>query len=322
MLEILPYSPEQKTRFDSFVLNDSINGTFLQTQNFLEYHPKARFQDASLFCHNSGTLCAVIPGAKIGEEFISHPGSTFGGPIISSDCYSGKRIFDILKTFDHYFSENYKSVKLKITPALFSQQPTDLLEYALERLGYQRHTELSSYIPLKKETDPIEFCNKECRRIIRKIDTETLEYRDFKTAEDFECFFHFLKISKAKYGVSPVHTLDELLDLKNNRIPDNIRFRGLWQNGVFVSAIMFFIFQKTKCIHAQYIATNPDFKILQPGTAIYIHTIREAAKEGFQNISFGISTENHGEYLNQNLLHFKESCGAKHSINAFYTKNF
>ena len=50
-------------------------------------------------------------------------------------------------------------------------------------------------IPLKKETDPIEFCNKECRRIIRKIDTETLEYRDFKTAEDFECFFHFL-ISK------------------------------------------------------------------------------------------------------------------------------
>ena len=88
-----------------------------------------------------------------------------------------------------------------------------------------------------------------------------------------------------------MHTLDELLDLKNNRIPDNIRFRGLWQNGIFVSAIMFFIFQKTKCIHAQYIATNPDFKILQPGTAIYIHTIREAAKEGFQNISFGISTK-------------------------------
>ena len=89
-----------------------------------------------------------------------------------------------------------------------------------------------------------------------------------------------------------------------------------------VAAIMFFVFPKTNCIHAQYIATNPDFKILQPGTAIYIHTIREAAKEGFQNISFGISTENHGEYLNQNLLHFKESFGAKHSINAFYTKNF
>lgn len=322
MLEILPYTLEQKKRFDDFVLNDSINGTFLQTQNFLEYHPTARFEDASLLCHNSGIIYAAILGAKIGDEFISHPGTTFGGPIISPSHYTGNRVQDILKTLDNYLSIHYKKAKIRITPAIFSKESPDLLEYTLEHLGYFRKTELSSYTPLNSNEDPLIYCDKECRRIFRKASDFSIEYRDFQSIHDFEIFYEYLKLSKAKYNVAPVHTLEELLELTNKRIPENIRFRGIWHNGIFVAGMMFFIFPETKNIHAQYIATNPDFLNFQPATAIYIYAMREAAKEGFKNISWGISTENQGNFLNLSLLHFKESFGAKHSANVIYTKNF
>lgn len=321
MLEISPYLPEDKIHFDRFVLNESVNGTFLQTRNFLEYHPKDRFEDASLCCHNGGPLYALIPGAKVGADFVSHPGSTFGGPIFSPYFYTGNRIFQVLKAFDSYFSKNYRSVKLKITPPLFAKESPALLEYALEQLGYTRHTELSSYTPLEGVNDPLELCDGECRRIIRKIKDYPIEYREFNKPEDYTTFYEYLVLAKKKYGVTPVHTLEELLDLKK-RIKENIRFRGIWCEGVFVSAIMSFVFKETQNIHGQYIATNPKFKKFQPGTAIYYYTMIEGVQEGFKNVSWGISTEKQGTYLNQNLIHFKESFGAKHTQNPFYIKNF
>ena len=47
MYEILLYSPELDQRFDHFVEKESVNGTFLQTRRFLNYHPADRFVDAS-----------------------------------------------------------------------------------------------------------------------------------------------------------------------------------------------------------------------------------------------------------------------------------
>lgn len=44
MYEILPYSPELEKRWDRFVMNDSVNGTFLQTRKFLNYHPESLYR--------------------------------------------------------------------------------------------------------------------------------------------------------------------------------------------------------------------------------------------------------------------------------------
>ena len=47
MYEILPYKSDMESRWDRFVMEESVNGTFLQTRKFLNYHPEGRFQDAS-----------------------------------------------------------------------------------------------------------------------------------------------------------------------------------------------------------------------------------------------------------------------------------
>ena len=320
MYEILPYSPELDKRLDHFVECESVNGTFLQTRRFLNYHPADRFTDASFALEKSGTIVAYFPGVAKEQTFISHAGTTFGGPIIAKSFYSGSRLLEILKEADQYLTSRFKNIRFKITPAIFAEESPDLLEYMLEHMGYTRHTELSSYCTLQSGVDPLENCDKECRRIFKKSEIEGIRFGNLEKTEDFETFYHFLEISKSKHNVHPVHTLQELYDLKDNRIPDHIRFRGIWDGNTLVAAMMLFLFEGTKTIHGQYIAPNPDYEKFQPTTALYVRVMREAAQEGYKQISWGISTEDGGNYLNESLLRFKESLGAKACVNVRYEK--
>ena len=327
MYEILHYSPELDQRFDHFVEKESVNGTFLQTRRFLNYHPADRFVDASFALQKSGTIVAYFPGVVKDEAFVSHAGSTFGGPIIAKPYYTGARLFEILQEADQYLTTNFKHVTLKITPPLFAAESPDLLEYVLEHLGYTRHTELSSQTPLSKDVDPIENCNRNQRRLwtyAQKFidalpESEKWEYRAIESDEDIATFHKFLVISKEKHNTKPVHSAEELIDLKK-RIPQNLRFRGLFFKGRYVCGMMQFIFDRTRVLHDQYISPDESFSEFHHTTPMNLFALREAAAEGFRHFSWGISTEDHGKVLNEDLLHYKESFGASACVNAVYEK--
>lgn len=318
MYEILPYSPELEKRWDRFVMNDSINGTFLQTRKFLNYHPEGRFKDASFLVEKSGIVVAVVPGCNVDGKFVSHQGSTFGGPVISKDFYSGNRILEIIKMIDNHIAQNFKSVKLKPTSQIFATLPTDMLDYALEHTGYSRHTELSCYTPLSKDVDPLENCMGQCRRNFRQTEKLNLTYGEIPDSE-MEIFYDFLVLSKARHNTTPVHSLAELRDIKR-RFPKEVLFRGIWQNGEYLSGMMIFIFKQAKVFHFQYLAPDDSKRETNATTALLVNAMREAAQAGYEKFSWGISTEDGGAYLNENLYRFKESFGALPCVNARYEK--
>lgn len=334
MFEILPYTKELDQRLDRFVNHESVNGTFLQSRRFLNYHPEARFRDASFAIHKSGTIAAYFPGTVTADgEFISHQGSTFGGPVIARAFYSGSRLLEVLKFADEYFAKNFKNVRLKLTPAIFSQESPALAEYLLEHLGYKRHTELSAVTTFDASpdgicADPLELCEGAKRRQFRSYEKFAAEhsyiaYRDIKS-DELEPFYEFLKISKAKHNVLPVHSLEEIRDLAFSRIADNIWLRGIFDDncGKLIGGALFFVMPATKTIHYQYIAPDPEFKAFNPTVAVLISAMREAAQKGFRSMSWGISTEDGGDYLNESLFKFKEGLGGKAALNVFYTKEF
>lgn len=318
MYEILPYCPEKESRWDHFVMKDSMNGTFLQTRKFLNYHPEGRFSDASFFVEKSGIIVAVVPGCNIEGKFVSHQGSTFGGPIISRDFYSGAKILGIIEAIDNYIAQNFKGIKLKPTAPIFASVPTDLIDYALEQKGYSRHTELSCYTPLNKDVDPLEYCNGQCRRNFRHSEKLGLTYGEIPDS-DMEKFYKFLELSKARHNTKPVHTLSELRDLKG-RFPEEILFRGVWKDSVYLSGMMIFVFNQAKTFHFQYLAPDDTQRETNATTALYVNVMREAAQKGVQKFSWGISTENGGTYLNEDLYRFKETFGALPCLNARYEK--
>ena len=318
MYEIQPYTREQDSRWDRFVMEDSMNGTFLQTRKFLNYHPEGRFTDASFFVEKSGIVVAVVPGCSVDGSFVSHLGSTFGGPVISKDFYSGNKILEIVKDIDDYIVRNFKSVKLKPTSPIFATVPTDLLDYALEHSGYSRHTELSCYTPIAKDVDPLENCKRECRHNFRQSEKLNLTYGEIPDCE-MEKFYDFLVKSKARYNTKPVHSLAELQNLKQ-RFPEEILFRGVWQDGIYLSGMMIFYFRQAKVFHFQYLAPDDSKRETNATTSLFVNAMREAAQVGCEKFSWGISTEDAGAYLNENLYRFKESFGALPCLNARYEK--
>ena len=318
MYEIQPYTREQESRWDRFVMEDSMNGTFLQTRKFLNYHPEGRFTDASFFVEKSGIVVAVVPGCSVDGSFVSHLGSTFGGPVISKDFYSGNKILEIVKDIDDYIVRNFKSVKLKPTSPIFATVPTDLLDYSLEHSGYSRHTELSCYTPIAKGVDPLENCKRECRHNFRQSEKLNLTYGEIPDCE-MEKFYDFLVKSKARYNTKPGHSLAELQNLKQ-RFPEEILFRGVWQDGIYLSGMMIFYFRQAKVFHFQYLAPDDSKRETNATTSLFVNAMREAAQVGCEKFSWGISTEDAGAYLNENLYRFKESFGALPCLNARYEK--
>ena len=202
-----------------------------------------------------------------------------------------------------------------------------MLEYVLEHLGYTRHTELSSQTPLSTGVDPLENCNRNQKRLwvaANKFIEELPEkdrwvYRPLETEEDIATFHKFLTISKEKHHVKPIHTLEDLLDLKK-RIPENLRFRGLFFGGRYVCGMLQFVFGKTKVLHDQNISPDESFTEFHHTTPMNLFALREAVQEGFRHFSWGISTENGGNFLNENLFHYKESFGALPCVNVRYEK--
>ena len=320
MYEILPYSPEKESRWDHFVMEESMNGTFLQTRKFLSYHPEGRFEDASFFVEKSGIIVAVVPGCNVAGKFVSHQGSTFGGPIIANDFYSGAKILEIIDAIDSHITQNFSEAILKPTAPIFTTTPADLIDYALEHKGYTRHSELSCFTPLSQKTDPFEICKRECRHNFRQAEKLNLTYGEISDNE-MEKFYEFLVLSKARHNTKPVHTLSELRDLKE-RFPEEILFRGIWQDKEYLSGMMIFVFKQAKTYHFQYLAPNDSKRETNATTALFVNAMREASQKGMGKFSWGISTENGGNYLNETLYRFKETFGALPCVNARYEKTF
>ena len=122
---VIPYEDKYEYEWDDFVLNNSINGNFLQTRNFYNYHPRDRFKDGSLMFFKNENLAAVVPAAVMdnGLTLVAHPGSTFGGLIIGKDYANTVNynwIFDEMISF--FKEKEYEKVELRMHHWLYSPE--------------------------------------------------------------------------------------------------------------------------------------------------------------------------------------------------------
>ena len=124
-----------------------------------------------------------------------------------------------------------------------------------------------------------------------------------------------------KHEVKPVHSLQEITYLKK-MFPDNIRQFNVYNGTTIVAGTTVFI--NKNVVHPQYISGNDDKNELGSLDYLYHHLITAVfADKSF--FDFGISNENSGKNINQGLLFWKESFGAKTVSQRFYsveTKNY
>lgn len=324
------YEEKYEKLWDDFVLHKSINGTFLQSRNFLNYHQAGRFEDCSVLVFNDkGNLAAVVPACVQHEAdgkktFFSHKGSTYGGIVIDKKHYNATSLLEIIEKIEEVLKENnFNALYLKITPEIFCTEKPDLLEYLLYYKQYKEYAELNTYVDLEKyKSNILEQFNSTKRKHIKRLSKYPLQFNELTTDNEVAVFYELLKLNLKKHGVKPIHSLSEILDFKNVRLTNNVKFYGVFYGNKVKAAGMLFEFKNISVVHAQNLSTDPNDVEIDTIEYLYYSLIKEYSKRNYKYLSWGISTENCGKIINMGLIKNKESYGSTYSVNKSFYKEW
>ena len=313
-MKCLAYDDSLESLWDDFILNISWNGAFLHTRKFLLYHGD-RFNDRSFLVFNENEkIIAVFPAAEDLSDpkvVVSHPGITYGGLVAGVICRGETCVNSLLQLERCYAALGYHKLIYKVVPNIYQKKLFQDDLYALFRVGAKRwRCDLSATIDLAHRGKLTKG---------RKYEINKARKQDFEIASGKDLAFGIYGVIEdnlqKKYGVKPVHTFNELLDL-HSRFPDNIKFMAIKEDAEVLAGLVLFYFDNV--VHTQYIASNSrahDFGALD---LLIEEAINEAGQMGFRYFDFGISNENDGYVLNENLYRYKRSFGAGSMVHEFY----
>lgn len=319
------YTPEEAEKWDKFVLERSMNGTFLQTRKFISYHPEDRFRDCSVCIYKGSELVGVVLACEITDEgkrtFFAHKGTTFGGITIAKSAYTASAVNEIVEGLLAFLKENgFEKIYLKMVADIYQKENTNLLDYFLYQYGFTDYKELNYYLPLEKYREDVSapFTSSK-RRDYRYSLKSGFVFKKLETREEIAEYYDVLLKNLNKLGLHAVHSLEDLYDLKFNRFDDKIEFYGVYHEDKMVAGSMLFYFGED-IVHTQYLSSDEEYLKLFPMDFLIYNLIQTAVDKNMRLFSFGICTEDQGRYLNLGLSRFKEGFGTEFCINHSYEK--
>ncbi|WP_345163959.1 GNAT family N-acetyltransferase [Algibacter aquimarinus] len=286
----------------------SKNATFLFHRDFMEYH-QHRFEDYSLLIYNKNKLVALLPANVKDDILYTHQGLSYGGFLLSENI-SFSSVLESFQSALKFLSDNkINKLVIKQLPKIYLSVPSDELDYFLFILKANLfRRDVSMAIDLEKK---IKY-SKLRKREINKAKREKLRLEE---GEEFSLFWNEILAPnlKEKYGVLPLHTIDEISNLKL-KFPDNIRQFNVFDGDKILAGCT--VFETEGVAHLQYISTN---KLVKKGALDYlIHHLITKIYTGKKYLDFGISNENQGKQINSGLLKWKQSFGASPIVHDFY----
>ena len=307
---IRTYTPDDFDLWNDFIAKAK-NATFLFHRSFMEYH-KDRFEDFSLLVFEDKKLVAVLPANKVREELHSHQGLSYGGIVINNEI----RIEDYLKIAENIFAflkeNNINYLYIKSLPYIYHKTLSEEFDF-LTAVVQAENYRTDSYFVLdnRLKYNP----NRNRKRALRVAESNGIT---IKEDEDFEVFWNdILSVNlNQRFGVNPVHSVEEIRYLKKH-FPENIRLYIAYQNEIPKAGAVLFI--SDNVVHFQYSSGTEDREETGALDALFDYIIRLYPKAEY--ISFGSSSENHGQNINFGLAYWKESFGAKCTIQKFLRIN-
>jgi hypothetical protein len=311
------YKEDYFNQWNNFVAKAK-NATFLFHRDFMEYH-KDRFEDYSLLVFDAKeNLQAILPGNRVDDTVFSHQGLTYGGLVLSSESTLSEVIFMTQALLSFLKCNEVEKLQLKLLPNLYPSLPSDEMEYILFLLK-AKLIRRDSIAVLDLENKP-KLSRVRKRGINKGIENGIV----IKEESSFDAFWKEILIPnlKERYNVAPVHSLEEITYLKR-KFPKKIRQFNAYYEDKIVAGVT--VFDKGNVVHPQYISGNKAINNAL-GSLDYLYSfLIEEIYPKMKYFDFGISNENQGKNLNEQLHYWKESFGARTMKQDFYeieTKNY
>jgi hypothetical protein len=312
----LKYTSKYFDEWNNFV-SKSKNATFLFYRDFIEYH-NDRFHDFSLLVFKDEVLIAILPANKNKNSVYSHQGLTYGGLILRDEIAFKDVLLVYKELLKVLHNKAISQIYIKLLPKIYHTLPSDEMDYLLFKTKAKlTRRDITSVIDAKYKLS-IQSSNR--KRGLKKAKSHNLEIREVNNFEDFWNEILIPNLKK-RHQTHPVHSLEEITYLKS-KFPNNIRQFNVFKGGEVVAGAT--MFDTKHVAHVQYISANDDKQKLGSLDVLFHHLINDAFKTK-KYFDFGISNINQGKQINEGLLSWKESFGARAIVHEFYkvdTKNY
>jgi hypothetical protein len=309
MIDIAVFNDNEHGFWDDFVRSAN-NGTIFHERKFLNYHPQGRFNDHSLVFTEKGKAIALFPAVEAEIEgkkcLVSHRGSSYGG-IVQPMNQGVEKNIKIVKALNAYAEkQGFSSVIMTLPPDIYNRQLNNYLEFACFKEGYTYlKREISSVLKLE---DDIE------KNLAKFKNTHRTAYRrgvkmgvTVRETDDYATFYAILENNlNIRHGVSPTHTLKELIKLKK-LYPTRIRLYGAYMDDTMIAGIVMFDANDLVTL-AFYISHDEAYQEYRGVNVLFKEVIEDSIKRGFHYLDYGIFTVNMEP--NYGLARFKENFGA------------
>lgn len=308
MIEIRQYTQDDFQLWNQY-LSNSKNGTFLFNRNYLDYHSD-RFHDFSLMIYRNSKLYCLLPANRVENTIYSHQGLTYGG-LITNSKVTVSEVLEVFHAINLFLkSHGITKVIYKPIPYIYHKIPAQEDLYALSQMSGCKllGRNVSSTIYLDKKLKFIESRKSGIRKALQHGIT-------IQKSDQTELFWDILDTNlKNKYGVKPVHTLDEI-NLLKSRFPNNIVLYLAFYGDNAVGGTLLYLMDPV--VHTQYISANLEGKEMGALDLLFDYLIN-TEYSNYKIFDFGQSTENNGLYLNESLIFQKEGFGGRGVVYDIY----
>lgn len=302
------YQAEDYFNWNAFVANAK-NATFLFHRDFMEYHSD-RFRDYSLVVLDGENWIAVLPANVVGDTVFSHQGLTYGGIVCDVKLKQSMMLLIVKNIMQYLEAAGILKLHFKMMPSIYFDYPSDELNYALFLADAKLTRRDALSVIDNSRPHRISRARRACVRRGQQLGLT------IKEEPNFRLFWDEILIPNisAKHDAKPVHTVEEIEKL-HRLFPENIRHFNVYFEGKIVAGTTIFISKNVA--HPQYVSGQNEKNELGSLDFLYSHLILEVFKDK-RFFDFGISNEENGRKLNEGLIFWKESFGARTLTQDFY----
>ena len=301
------YQPQDFNLWNAFI-SVAKNATFLFHRNFMEYHSE-RFQDYSLLVFDEKQLLAVLPANRVGATVYSHQGLSYGSLVVKEDIRI-KEYVTIVKELMQFLQTNgVENFEIKLLPKIYNITISDEMDYvAFLMQSSLFRTDVYLTMDMQIDYQP----NRNRKRALKIASELGIEIKEEK---NYNGFWNQILIPnlQERFGVSPVHSYEEIEKLAD-LFPENILLFNAYQDNVLKAGVLMFLTETVA--HFQYSSGGNDRNDTAALDVLFDFIIQKYAHKKY--VSFGSSSEDNGLKLNEGLAYWKESFGAKTTVQSFH----
>lgn len=308
-MKIIEYNEHWKEKWDKFVLNSN-NGTIFHLQKFFDYHAPAKFIFNHLIFLEGHEIIAVLPGNLKDGLYESPVGASYGS-IVTRDIKFSEAMNLVTSLLEYGKANGITKFLLTSAPMIYEKYQNQNLDFAMLWQGFHYNLHyISSAIKLQKEQEIISRFQQTVRRNIRK----TFKTEGFRVEmnDNYHEFYPILVENKAKHGVKPTHSLDELLRLKD-LLPEYLKLFMIYYNDVPIAGSSVFICNEQVAL-CFYNMLKYEFEHLKPIHRIMYEVVKWSTENGYQYVDIGVSQDTKADNPmtpSMGLIDFKEKFDAK-----------